>query len=61
MFPLDHFWTGAALLLAALPTGALTLVVATQYDLYVEETSQAILLSTIASVPVLSVLLIVYV
>lgn len=60
LFPLDRFWTGAALLLAALPTGALTFVVATQYDIYVEETSQAILLSTIASVPVLSVILIVY-
>lgn len=61
LFPLDRFWTGAALLLAALPTGALTFVVASQYDVYVENTSQAILLSTIASVPVLSLLLIIYV
>lgn len=60
LFPLDHFWTGATLLLAALPTGALTFVVATQYQTYVEETSQVILLSTIASVPVLSVILVLY-
>ncbi len=60
LFPLDHFWTGATLLLAALPTGALTFVVASQYQTYVEETSQVILLSTLASVPVLSVILVVY-
>ncbi|HTH18132.1 MAG TPA: AEC family transporter [Magnetospirillum sp.] len=60
LFPLDHFWTGSALLLAALPTGALTFVVASQYRTYVEETSQVILLSTIASVPVLSAILVVY-
>jgi Predicted permeases len=60
LFPLDPFWTGATLLLAALPTGALTFVVAGQYRTYVEETSQMILLSTIASVPVLSVLLVLY-
>lgn len=60
LFPLDRFWTGATLLLAALPTGALTFVVASQYRTYVEETSQVILLSTIASVPVLSLILVVY-
>lgn len=60
LFPLDPFWTGATLLLAALPTGALTFVVASQYQTYVEETSQVILLSTIASVPVLSIILVVY-
>jgi predicted permease len=60
LFPLDRFWTGATLLLAALPTGALTFVVASQYDTYVEETSQVILLSTIASVPVLSLILVLY-
>lgn len=61
VFPLDPFWTGATLLLAALPTGALTFVVASQYQTYVEETSQVILLSTIASVPVLSLILVLYV
>ena len=60
LFPLDRFWTGATLLLAALPTGALTFVVASQYKVYVERTSQAILLSTVASVPVLSLVLVLY-
>lgn len=60
LFPLDPFWTGATLLLAALPTGALTFVVASQYQTYVEETGQVILMSTIASLPVLSVILVVY-
>lgn len=60
VFPLDRFWTGATLLLAALPTGALTFVMASQYKVYVERTSQVILLSTIASVPVLSVILVLY-
>lgn len=60
IFPLDRFWTGATLLLAALPTGALTFVMANQYKVYVERTSQVILLSTIASVPVLSLILVVY-
>lgn len=57
VFPMDPFWTGATLLLAALPTGALTFVVAQQYDVYVERTSQVILWSTVASLPTLSLLL----
>lgn len=60
LFPLDPFWTGATLLLAALPTGALTFVVASQYQTYVEETSQVILLSTVLSLPVLSAILVAY-
>ncbi len=60
IFPLDHFWTGATLMLAALPTGALVFVMATQYRSYVEATAQVILLSTIASLPVLSLILILY-
>lgn len=57
LFPMDPFWTGATLLLAALPTGALTFVVASQYGVYVERTSQVILWSTLLSLPVLSGLL----
>lgn len=57
VFPLDPFWTSAAILLAALPTGGLTFVVAQQYGVYVERTSQAILWSTLASLPTLSALL----
>ncbi|MBF0333371.1 MAG: AEC family transporter [Alphaproteobacteria bacterium] len=60
-FPMDPYWTAATMLLAALPTGALTFVVASQYGAYVERTSQAILISTILSVPTLSALLWVFV
>lgn len=61
LFPMDAFWTAATLLLAALPTGALTFVVASQYNVYVERTSQVILWSTLLSLPVLSGLLYVFV
>ncbi len=60
LFPMDRFWTGSAILLAALPTGALTFVVAQQYQIYVERTSAAILVSTVLSVVTLSALLTVY-
>ncbi|CAO3448868.1 AEC family transporter [Azospirillum brasilense] len=60
LFPLDPFWAGSAIILAGLPTGALTFVVASQYRIYVERTSAAILMSTIASVVTLSVLLATY-
>jgi predicted permease len=60
LFPMDHFWTGSALILAALPTGSLTFVVAQQYGVYVERASAVILVSTILSVVTLSALLAIY-
>jgi len=60
LFPMDPFWTGSAIILAALPTGALTFVVAQQYQIYVDRTSSAILVSTVLSVVTLSALLVVY-
>ncbi len=60
LFPMDPFWTASAIILAALPTGALTFVVATQYRIYIERTSAAILVSTVFSVVTLSVLLALY-
>lgn len=57
LFPLEPEWHSAAILLAALPMGALTFVVAQRYEVYVERTSAAILISTVLSVPTLSVLL----
>ena len=59
-FPLDRFWMGAALLLAALPTGSLTFVVAQTYTVYVERTSQVILASTVLSIPLLAAILAAY-
>ncbi len=60
LFPMDPFWTGSAIILAALPTGALTFVVAQQYQVYVDRNSSAILVSTVISVVTLSALLAVY-
>ncbi|MEQ9812717.1 MAG: AEC family transporter [Azospirillaceae bacterium] len=59
-FPMDPFWLASAIILAALPTGALTFVVAQNYNIYVQRTSAIILVSTVASVPLLSVLLAIY-
>lgn len=51
---LDAYWTASAVILAALPTGALVFVVATQYGVLVERTSTVILFSTALSVITLS-------
>jgi hypothetical protein len=60
VFPMDPFWTASAILLAALPTGALTFVVASQYGVYVQRSSAVILVSTVFSVITLSILLAIY-
>src|SRR5690606_2617026 len=57
---LDPFWTMSAVLLAALPTGALTFIIAQEYRVYAERASSAILVSTVASVVTLSLLLALY-
>ncbi|HET8728626.1 MAG TPA: AEC family transporter [Alphaproteobacteria bacterium] len=59
-FPMEPFWAASAIILAALPTGALTFVVAQQYQVYVERTSAVILVSTVLSVVTLSALLAIY-
>ena len=57
VFGLDPFWAMSAVILAALPTGALTFVVAQRYGLYVPQTTQATLASTVLSVVTVSALL----
>lgn len=57
VWPLPPFWAGSCILLAALPTGALTFVVAQRYELEMEHTSTVILVSTIASVATLTAVL----
>ena len=57
VFPLPPFWAASALILSALPTGALVFVVAQQYGTYADRTSSAILVSTIASVVSVSLIL----
>lgn len=59
-FPLDAYWSASAIILAALPTGTLTFVVAQEYETYVERTSGIILVSTIISVITLSIVMAVY-
>lgn len=60
MFDMDSFWLAATVILAALPTGALAFVVASEHRVYVERTSAVILLSTIVSVGTLSALVVVF-
>lgn len=60
VFPMDPFWAMCAIMLAALPTGALTFVVAQNYDVYVDRSSGVIFVSTVVSVITLSLLLAIY-
>lgn len=54
---LDPLWAAAAITLAALPTGSLVFVLASQYGVYVQRATATILVSTVISVVTLSVLL----
>ena len=58
VFDVEPIWAEAAIILAALPTGALAFVLAQQYDIYVERASSAIVVSTVISVATVSGLLI---
>lgn len=55
---LDQFWTASAVILSALPTGALIFVLARQYGVYVERASAVILASTVVSVVTLSAIMV---
>lgn len=54
---LDPLWAASAVTLAALPTGSLVFVLASQYGVYVQRATGTILISTVFSVVTLSVLL----
>mgnify|MGYP001302783182 CR=1 FL=1 len=54
---LDPFWAASAVVLAALPTGSLVFVLASQYGVYVQRATATILVSTVLSVITLSALL----
>jgi malonate transporter and related proteins len=56
VFDVEPLWRAVGILMAALPAGALCFVVAQNYNVYVQRTSAAILLSTIVAVITLSVL-----
>ena len=52
-------WAASAVILAALPTGALVFVLAQQYGLYVQRATSTIMISTVVSVVTLSALFVV--
>lgn len=58
VFDVEPIWAEAAILLAALPVGALVFVLAQQYEVYVNRASTTIVASTIISVATVSALLI---
>jgi predicted permease len=58
LLDLGTFWATSAVVLAALPTGALTFVVAQRYGLYVGPATQATLVSTVLSVVTVSAILV---
>lgn len=60
IFGLDPFWTASAVILAALPTGTLVFVLATQYGIYIERASAIILASTVVSVVTLSAVMVTF-
>jgi len=53
---MDPTWAAAAVIQAALPTGALVFVLAQKYDIYVQRSTAAIMVSTVLSVVTLSAL-----
>ncbi|MEX2409246.1 MAG: AEC family transporter [Rhodovibrionaceae bacterium] len=55
---MDTLWAQAAVIQAALPTGALTFVLAQRYGTYIQRATAVILISTVASVVTLSALFI---
>jgi predicted permease len=56
---LPPFWAHAAVILAALPTGATAFVLAQRYGIYVQRSSALILISTVLSLATLSALFLV--
>jgi malonate transporter and related proteins len=58
VFTMPPLWSRSAVLLAALPVGALVFVVAQQYDTYVQRASAVVIVSTVLSVATISWLLI---
>lgn len=57
---LDPFWVASSVILAALPTGALAFVLASNYKVFVERTSAVILGSTVISVLTLSAVMVAF-
>lgn len=54
---MDPVWAASAVLMAALPTGALAFVLAQRYNIYTQRSTAAIMISTVVSVITISFLL----
>ena len=54
---IDRIWIYTAILMAGLPPAATSFIIAQQYDTYVERTSSAIMIGTIASVVTVTAIL----
>lgn len=54
---MDPVWAASAVIMAALPTGALAFVLAQRYNIYTQRSTAAIMISTVVSVLTISVLL----
>ncbi len=59
LLSMPPFWATSAVILAALPTGALVFVLAQQYDIYLQRATSTILISTVVSVVTLSALFVI--
>ena len=57
VFEVDIMWATVCVIMAALPTGANMFILARHYDLYMDQTSAIILISTVTSLLTLSVLI----
>lgn len=59
-FPMAHVWVASAVIMSALPTGGLVFILAQKYDIYLQRSTSAILISTVLSVITVSALMIYY-
>ena len=60
IFVLERHWAMSAVLLSALPTGAIVFVICQKYNTYVKESSSVFLVTTLVSTVTLSLLLYIY-
>lgn len=61
LFPMDPVRVASAVILSALPTGALIFVLAQKYDVYLQRSTSVILISTVLSVLTVSAAMVYYV
>jgi len=59
VFQLEPLWAASAVILSALPTGALSFVLAQRYEVYIQRATSIILVSTVLSVATLTALFLV--